>query len=149
MVTRSFLPPVTSPPLPSLGLDLFHLASRSLPTHRPYQMPRISRAGSIDCFSRLRGGPVPHPPVRTRRMSISRMKVALTKSQSQRPCVSRKWVAEGLGRNKFRSQVHSSAAGAVEATQVGPPGRTRSSQSGRWNWEWGPGWNRAGHMGQG
>lgn len=46
-------------------------------------------------------------------MSMSRMKVALTNSQNQRPCVSRKWRKEGLGRNEFRSQVHSSAVGTV------------------------------------
>lgn len=67
-------------------------------------------------------------------MSMSRMKVALTNSQTQRPCVSRKWRTEGLGRSEFRSQVHSSAAGNNGSAQSGPSGRTRSSQ-----WEMGTG----------
>lgn len=121
----------TPPSQLSLGLDLFYLASQSLPTHCPYQMPRVPRTGRISCSSRL-GGPCPHPPVSTRRMSMSRMKVALINSQNQRPCVSRKWMKEGLGRNEVRSQVHRSAARAVGATQSCPPGRTRSSQGGRW-----------------
>ena len=65
-------------------------------------------------------------------MSVSRMKVALTKSHSQRPCVSRKWTKEGLGRKVVRSQVHISAVGAGRATQMGPPSKTGSSQRRRW-----------------
>lgn len=80
---------------------------------------RIPRTSSIFCSSRL-GGPTCHPPVSTRRMSMSRMKVALTNSQTQRPCVSRKWRTEGLGRSEFRSQVHSSAAGDNGSRSVGP-----------------------------
>lgn len=70
-------------------------------------------------------------------------------SQNQRPCVSRKWRKEGLGRSKFRSQVHSSAAGAVGTTQAGPPGRTSRSRGGRQELETRPGWKRAEHTGQG
>lgn len=83
-------------------------------------------------------GSCPHPPVSTRRMSMSRMKVALTNSQNQRPCVSRKWKKEGLGRKEVRSQVHSSAAGAVGAAQLGPLGRTKEQ----------PGWKMGTGTGQ-
>lgn len=52
------------------------------------------------------------------------MKVAFTNSQSQYPCVSRKWVNEGLGRREFRSQVQISAAGMVGATESIPSGKS-------------------------
>lgn len=53
-------------------------------------------------------------------MSTSRMKVALTNSQNQRTCVSRKWMNVGLGRKELRSQVQSSAASVTGASQLGP-----------------------------
>lgn len=53
-------------------------------------------------------------------MSVSRMKVALTSSQNQRPWVSRKWTKEGLGRSASRNQVQNSAAGHGETLRQDP-----------------------------
>lgn len=60
-------------------------------------------------------------------MSVSLMKEAFTNSQNQRPCVSRKWVNEGLGLRKFRSHVQSSAAGTVKATESVLSDKTRAT----------------------
>lgn len=62
-------------------------------------------------------------------MSVSLMKEEFTNSQNQRPCVSRKWVNEGLGRRKFRSQVQSSAAGTIGASESIPSDKTRVTQA--------------------
>lgn len=64
-------------------------------------------------------------------MSTSRMKVAFTNFQNHWPCVSRKWVNEGLGRREFRSQVQISAAGMVEATESIPSDKTRATHGAR------------------
>lgn len=60
------------------------------------------------------------------------MKVALTKSQSQRPCVSRKWMKEGLGRKVVRSQVHISAVGAGEPLRRALLARWEAARGERW-----------------
>lgn len=74
-------------------------------------------------------------------MSVSRMKVALTKSQSQRPCVSRKWMKEGLGRSRPEPGPYLRCGGRG-ATQTGPPSKMGGSQRGRWELGTDPVWTR-------
>lgn len=82
-------------------------------------------------------------------MSVSRMKVALTKSQSQRPCVSRKWMKEGLGRKVVRSQVHISAVGAGEPLRRALLARWEAARGEGGNWGQDPVWTRVEFRSQG